>query len=337
MKMKIFISFILIISIVSQATVILPITLNKSFSPMASITVGTPPQQLSVLTDSGSNMLQIHDLNYCPSTPCSTTNNNRFNCKASTTCNQSTNVVTQQYAGSAPFSGLGTYDTVIAGVTVPNMYFGLMEATDSGATMGVGALSCTSLTTCWNFREVLFLNGLIAANMHSFFFTGTGVGAQGSVIFGGYNTAFVGNTPISWVPRVVSSSWSSSLTSVAGVDASSGMTILFDSGTSSLRIPGAYQSAVLAALGNGCSYTPGDYVTCTCTKSTVLPNINFVVNGISLSLPPASFLIANNGSLCYLNLVFNITSAMVCGIECFQAYHIIFDQTNQRIGLVSYN
>jgi hypothetical protein len=107
---------------------------------------------------------------------------------------------------------------------------------------------------------------------------------------------------------------------------------IVDSGTSILTGPAEEVAKIAASLGAK-EFISGEYlVACDYT----LPNIDFVMNGISYSLSPEDYLIPD-GDVCLLGLMALDIPAptgplWILGDVFMRKYYTVFDTANKRVG-----
>ncbi|XP_028942807.1 pepsin A-like, partial [Antrostomus carolinensis] len=301
------------------------------------ITIGTPPQEFSVLFDTGSSNLWVPSV-YCSSSSCA--NHNRFNPSASSSFVSTSQSVEIAY-GTGSMTGILGYDTVnVAGINVANQIFGLAE-TEPGdffyympfdGILGLAFPSISSSGATPVFDNMMS-EGLVAQDLFSVYLSNNG--QSGSfVLFGGVDSSYTTNG-ISWIPLSAETYWQISLLSMnlngEAVACTSGCQAIVDTGTSLLAVPNNALSIIQSTFG---ANSNGEI---SCSVVSSLPDVVFYINGQAFPVPPSAYVIQSNG---YCTLAFEgidiptqSGEIWILGDVFIRQYYVIFDRANNMVGL----
>ncbi|KAM9605977.1 LOW QUALITY PROTEIN: pepsin A-5 [Morphnus guianensis] len=275
------------------------------------ISIGTPPQEFTVIFDTGSSNLWVPSV-YCSSLACS--NHKRFNPADSSTFVSTNESVSIAY-GTGSMTGVLGYDTVtvrrgapappshrrgdtgappaqtkplspssrqVAAIDVVNQIFGLAE-TEPGdffyyspfdGILGLAFPSISSSGATPVFDNMMS-EGLVAKDLFSVYLSRDG--KRGSfVLFGGIDPHYTTNG-ISWIPLSAETYWQISMDSVSiggePVACSFGCQAIVDTGTSLLAMPNRALSNILDTLGASSNGA------ISCSAVNTLPHVVFQING----------------------------------------------------------
>uniref|UniRef100_A0A8B9NQ23 pepsin A n=1 Tax=Accipiter nisus TaxID=211598 RepID=A0A8B9NQ23_9AVES len=302
------------------------------------ISIGTPPQEFTVIFDTGSSNLWVPSV-YCSSLACS--NHKRFNPADSSTFVSTNETVSIAY-GTGSMTGVLGYDTVtVAAIDVLNQIFGLAE-TEPGdffyyspfdGILGLAFPSISSSGATPVFDNMMS-EGLVAKDLFSVYLSRDG--KKGSfVLFGGIDPSYTTNG-ITWIPLSAETYWQISMdryVSIGGetVACSYGCQAIVDTGTSLLAVPNSALSNILSALGassNGAI---------SCSAVNTLPDVVFQINGNAFSVPPSAYVIEMDG-YCVLgfqgmNVPTESGELWILGDVFIREYYVIFNRANNTVGL----
>ncbi|NXL67396.1 PEPA protein, partial [Chordeiles acutipennis] len=302
------------------------------------ITIGTPPQEFSVLFDTGSSNLWVPSV-YCSSTSCG--NHNRFNPSASSSFVSTSQSVEIAY-GTGSMTGILGYDTVnVAGINVVNQIFGLAE-TEPGdffyympfdGILGLAFPSISSSGATPVFDNMMS-EGLVAQDLFSVYLSNNG--QSGSfVLFGGVDSSYTTNG-ISWIPLSAETYWQISMDRYMNLNGeavacTSGCQAIVDTGTSLLAVPNNALSIIQSTFG---ANSNGEI---SCSVASTLPDVVFYINGQAFPVPPSAYVIQSNG---YCTLGFEgidiptqSGEIWILGDIFIRQYYVIFDRANNMVGL----
>uniref|UniRef100_A0A8B9Z406 pepsin A n=1 Tax=Buteo japonicus TaxID=224669 RepID=A0A8B9Z406_9AVES len=300
------------------------------------ISIGTPPQEFTVIFDTGSSNLWVPSV-YCSSLACS--NHNRFNPADSSTFVSTNESVSIAY-GTGSMTGVLGYDTVtVAAIDVLNQIFGLAE-TEPGdffyyspfdGILGLAFPSISSSGATPVFDNMMS-EGLVAKDLFSVYLSRDG--SKGSfVLFGGIDPSYTTNG-ITWIPLSAETYWQISMDSVSiggeTVACSYGCQAIVDTGTSLLAVPNSALSNLVNALGassNGAI---------SCSAVNTLPDVVFQINGNAFSVPPSAYVIeggARMGGSGSMNIPTESGELWILGDVFIREYYVIFNRANNMVGL----
>uniref|UniRef100_A0A8D0HX35 pepsin A n=1 Tax=Sphenodon punctatus TaxID=8508 RepID=A0A8D0HX35_SPHPU len=207
------------------------------------ISIGTPPQEFSVLFDTGSSNLWVPSV-YCSSPAC--TNHNRYNPQDSSTYQATSESVSIQY-GTGSMTGFLAYDTVqVGGIEDTSQMFGLSQ-TEPGSFLyyspfdGILGLAYPSIASsrATPVFDNMMNEGLVSQDLFSVYLSSDG--QSGSfVMFGGIDSSYYSGN-LNWVPLSSESYWQITLDSITmngqAIACASGCQAIVDTGTSLIAGP----------------------------------------------------------------------------------------------------
>ncbi|KAH9902941.1 aspartic peptidase domain-containing protein [Cubamyces lactineus] len=162
-----------------------PIT-DDNGSPTGMISIGTPPQKLTVLFDTGSPDLWVTS-STCDNDWCNQLTGARFDVSASSTAQRQAGTFNASYGGGESAVGpIYTDEVTVGGVTIKDQYFS--PATDqvgfTGNTVGVLGLSLASIS---DLKQPPFLQHAVQEGLIK-------SGVLGFRLNGAHSEAFIGGT-----------------------------------------------------------------------------------------------------------------------------------------------
>ncbi|XP_045430010.1 pepsin A [Pipistrellus kuhlii] len=305
------------------------------------IGIGTPPQEFTVIFDTGSSNLWVPSV-YCSSPACS--NHNRFNPQKSSTYQGTSQTLSVAY-GTGSMTGILGYDTVqVAGIADTNQIFGLSK-TEPGSFLyyapfdGILGLAYPSIASSgatpvfdnmWNQR-------LISQDLFSVYLSPNG--QSGSVVmFGGIDSSYYTGT-LNWVPLSSETYWQITVDSITmngeAIACSGGCQAIVDTGTSLLSGPTKAIANVQSSIGaRQNSY--GEMVV-SCAAINTLPNIVFTINGVQYPLPPSAYVLQSQQGCTSgfqgMDIPTDSGELWILGDVFIRQYFAVFDRGNNRVGL----
>ncbi|XP_018795365.1 PREDICTED: lysosomal aspartic protease-like [Bactrocera latifrons] len=315
-----------------SVTVGLENELNLSY--YGKITIGTPAQDFLVIFDTGSSNLWV------PSSTCSSSdkacqNHKKYTSSASRTYVKNGKSFSLEY-GSGSLSGFLSEDTVsVGGLSIKNQVFA--EATVlpgdtyvNSAFDGILGMAFQSLAAdnvvppFYN----LYSQGLVSANLFSFYLASAGTSSQGGQLILGGSDSSLYQGSLTYVSLSQKTYWQFSLggaTMNGKVLCSSGCQAIADTGTSLMVAPfDAYN-----ALDNIVDPDDDGVIDCSSVKS--LPDIDFVIGGKTFSVPASKYIL-NDNNQCSLAVSYIDTDFWILGDIFLDLYYAEFDLGNSRIG-----
>ncbi|NXD74531.1 PEPA protein, partial [Eolophus roseicapillus] len=303
------------------------------------ISIGTPPQEFTVIFDTGSANLWVPSV-YCNSLACS--NHKRFNPAESSTFISTNDSVYIAY-GTGSMSGVLGYDTVtVADIEVYNQIFGLSE-TEPGddfyyspfdGILGLAYPSIASAGATPVFDNMM-REGLVARDLFSVYLSKDE--KSGSfVLFGAIDPYYVTNG-ITWIPLSAETYWQITLDRVSingeATACPYSCQAIVDTGTSLLAMPNNDLTKVFSALG---ATSSGEI---SCEALDTLPDIVFYINGAAFPVTPSAYVVKSNGacSLAFEGMDVPTESGemWILGDVFIREYYVIFNRAKNMVGLSS--
>ncbi|NXE30319.1 PEPA protein, partial [Ardeotis kori] len=301
------------------------------------ISIGTPPQDFTVVFDTGSSNLWVPSV-YCSSPACS--NHKRFNPAASSTYVGTNDSLSIAY-GTGSMTGILGYDTVtVSSIEVVNQIFGLAETepgdffyyTPFDGILGLAFPSIASSGATPVFDNMM-MEGLVSKDLFSVYLSKNG--QSGSFVLFGAIDPYYSINGISWIPLSAETYWQITMDSMSiggeAVACSFGCQAIVDTGTSLLAVPNNALSSILNVLGASSS---GEI---NCNAVSSLPDVVFTINGIAFPVPPSAYVMESNG---YCTLGFEGMDVptesgelWILGDVFIREYYVIFDRANNKVGL----
>ncbi|XP_023784472.1 pepsin A-like [Cyanistes caeruleus] len=301
------------------------------------ISIGTPPQEFTVVFDTGSSNLWVPSV-FCSSPACR--NHNRFNPVESSTFLSTNDTLFIAY-GTGSMTGVLGYDTVnVAGINVRHQIFGLAETepgdffyyTPFDGILGLAFPSIASSGATPVFDNMMMEN-LVDRHLFSVYLSRDSQGGS-FVLFGAIDPYYT-TKGISWIPLSAETYWQISMESVsvngAAVACSRGCQAIVDTGTTLLAVPIRAFRTLMRLLGASSS---GEI---SCEAVSNLPNLIFHIHGKEFPVPPRAYVLRSNG---YCTLGFQGMDVpteegelWILGDVFIREYYIIFDRANNKVGL----
>ncbi|NXT53554.1 PEPA protein, partial [Pluvianellus socialis] len=302
------------------------------------ISIGTPPQEFTVVFDTGSSNLWVPSV-YCSSPACR--NHKRFNPAESSTFISTNNSLYIAY-GTGSMSGVLGYDTVtVADINVINQIFGLAE-TEPGAFFyytpfdGILGLAFPSIASsgATPVFDNMMMQDLVAKDLFSVYLSKNG--QSGSFVLFGAIDPFYTTNGITWIPLSAETYWQITMNryvSIGGeaIACAFGCQAIVDTGTSLLAVPDRALNIILSILGASSSGM------ISCSAVSRLPSIIFHINGKDFPVPPSAYVMESNG---YCTLGFQGMDVptesgelWILGDVFIREYYVIFNRANNMVGL----
>uniref|UniRef100_A0A4X1VP97 Pregnancy-associated glycoprotein 2 n=1 Tax=Sus scrofa TaxID=9823 RepID=A0A4X1VP97_PIG len=302
---------------------------------VGNISIGTPPQQFSVIFDTGSSDLWVPSI-YCQSRACNT--HRVFDPFKSTTFRYSGVPIELEYA-SGMMSGYLGYDTVrISNLIIMGQEFGYSQWEENEAfdhamfdgMLGLGypGLAIEDTTPVFdNLRK----RGLIAQPVFAFYLSTNK--EEGSVVmFGGVDRSFY-KGELKWVPLTKPNYWQIALDRITWrgyvVACKSGCQAVIDTG-SSLLIGPTKEVINIQKLIN---------FLIQCSTMNTLPDFIFTINNVQYPVPARAYIQKGSSTgRCYSNFSggtedLSDKEFWILGDVFLRLYFTVFDRGQDRIGL----
>ncbi|KAM9217289.1 gastricsin [Leptosomus discolor] len=323
-----------------------PMTSHLDSSYFGDISMGTPPQNFTVLFDTGSSNLWVPST-YCQTEACQ--NHATFNPSESSTFVSNGQTYTLSY-GSGSLTVVLGYDTLsIQTISVTNQEFGLSESepsepfyyADFDGIMGMAYPSLAVGETSTAMQGMLQQNQLTEPIFSFYFSRQPTYSYGGELVLGGVdNQLFTGS--IMWAPVTQQLYWQIAIDEFAVGQSvtgwcSQGCQAIVDTGTYMLTMPQQYMYSFLEAVGaQETSY--GYAVDCNTVQS--LPTITFIINGYQLPLPPSAYIL-NSNNYCTVGVEATYLPSQngqplwILGDVFLKEYYSVFDMANNRVGFAT--
>ncbi|XP_072494701.1 cathepsin E [Notamacropus eugenii] len=310
------------------------------------ISIGSPPQNFTVIFDTGSSNLWVPSV-YCASPACK--EHNRFHPSQSSTYFENGNSFSIQYGTGSLTGIIGTDQVSVQGITVANQQFG-ESVNEPGSTfvnaefdgilgLGYPSLAVGGVTPVF---DNMMAQNLVDLPMFSIYMTRNADGTTGSeLIFGGYDhTHFTGS--LNWVPVTKQGYWQIALDNiqVGGtiMFCAEGCQAIVDTGTSLITGPPDKIKQLQNAIG--AVPTDGEYAM-ECNNLNMMPDVTFTINGIPYTLPPKAYTLkdfVDGMEFCTsgfqgLNIQPPAGPLWILGDVFIGQFYSVFDRGNNLVGL----
>nr|XP_014128851.1 embryonic pepsinogen-like [Zonotrichia albicollis] len=257
------------------------------------ISIGTPPQDFSVVFDTGSSDLWVPSVS-CPSLACQT--HQMFDPSQSSTY-KSTGLSLSIHYGTGEMEGTVGSDTVtVASLVDTNQLFGLSTAEpgqffvhvqfDGILGLGYPNLAADGITPVF---DNLVNQSLLQENLFSVYLSREAAGSM--VIFGGIDESYF-TGPINWIPVSYQGYWQISM-----------------------------DRRRLKAPSVNCSSIPA------------MPDVIFVIDGVQYPVSALAYTEQHSEGSCMSSFQDTSGDLWILGDVFIRVYYSIFDRANNRVGL----
>ncbi|XP_047630065.1 pregnancy-associated glycoprotein 2-like [Phacochoerus africanus] len=311
---------------------------------VGNISIGTPPQQFSVVFDTGSADLWVPSI-YCKSKACVT--HRSFNPSHSSTFHHPGKSIKLEY-GSGEMSGFLGHDTIRIGqLTSTDQAFGLSKEEISrtfehGVFDGILGLAYPSLaikgttTVIDNLKKQDQISEPVFA-----FYLSTNKEEGSVVMFGGVHDRYY-KGELKWVPLSKPHYWQITLDRITWrgevIGCPRGCQAIVDTGTSLLIGP-SKEVAKIHSLINA-AYVHEEYVV-PCNARKALPDIIFTINNVNYPVPARAYVQEDASSSVCISGFDGIMDSLskseswILGDVFLRVYFTVFDRGQNRIGLAT--
>uniref|UniRef100_A0A3Q2GS93 Pepsin A n=1 Tax=Equus caballus TaxID=9796 RepID=A0A3Q2GS93_HORSE len=290
----------------------------KDVSYFGTISIGTPPQEFTVIFDTGSSNLWVPST-YCSSLACS--DHNRFNPEDSSTYEATSESISITY-GTGSMTGVLRYNTVRVSIEDTNQIFGLSESEPSSflyyapfdGILGLAYPSISSSGATPVFDNI-WDQGLVSQDLFSVYLSSDDESGS-MVIFSGIDSSY----------------YSGSLYDIA-MDGG-GCQAIVDTGTSLLAGPPSAIDNIQSYIGASEDYSSEAVISCSSIDS--LPDIVFTINGVEFHLSPSAYILEDDSCISGFEGMDLDTSSgelWILGDVFIRQYFTIFDRANNQICL----
>jgi len=288
------------------------------------INVGTPPQTLSVIFDTGSSNLWVPGEKF--------QHHAYYNHEESSTYQKNNTEFKIEY-GSGPVSGFLSQDCVGVDDTCSTMTFaeitdtsGLGVAYSMGKFDGIFGLGFPEIAVDGLQVPFLSMEDLFDKNIFTFYLGDTN--DKSYLMFGEKP-----DCPITWTPVVQRGYWQiESSLSVASVSTGKSNQFIVDSGTSLIAGPSISIIQIMKEIGAR-KFINGEYVV-NCNKVPDMPSIIVEFGEINIEIPASNYVI-ENGGICLVGLMAIDTpqNIWILGDVFMRNRHVVFDYDGERVGI----
>ncbi|XP_010360789.1 cathepsin E isoform X1 [Piliocolobus tephrosceles] len=310
------------------------------------ISIGSPPQNFTVIFDTGSSNLWVPSV-YCTSPACKT--HTRFQPSQSSTYSQPGQSFSIQY-GTGSLSGIIGADQVsVEGLTVVGQQFG-ESVTEPGQTfvdaefdgilgLGYPSLAVGGVTPVF---DNMMAQNLVDLPMFSVYMSSNPEGGAGSeLIFGGYDHSHFSGS-LNWVPVTKQGYWQIALDNIqvggTVMFCSEGCQAIVDTGTSLITGPPDKIKQLQNAIG--AAPVDGEYAV-ECANLNVMPDVTFTINGVPYTLSPTAYTLLDfvdgmqfcSSGFQGLDIYPPAGPLWILGDVFIRQFYSVFDRGNNRVGL----
>ncbi|XP_036047488.1 chymosin-like [Onychomys torridus] len=312
-----------------------PLTNYLDSEYFGTIYIGTPPQEFTVVFDTGSSELWVPSV-YCSSRVCQ--NHHRFDPSKSSTFQNLSKPLYVQY-GTGRVQGFLGYDSVtVSDIVVPHQTVGLSteepgEIFNYSPFDGILGLSYPSLASKNSVPifDNMMKRHLVAQDLFSVYMSRND---QGSMLTLGAidQSYFVGS--LHWVPVTVQGYWQFTVDRITINDevvaCQGGCPAVLDTGTALLAGPDGDILTIQQAIGA----VQGQYgqFKIDCWRLGIMPTVVFEIHGRKFPLPPSAYTNQEPDSSCSSGFKFG-TQMWILGDVFIREFYSVFDRANNRVGL----
>ncbi|KAF9112517.1 hypothetical protein BGX27_003237 [Mortierella sp. AM989] len=326
---------------------------------VAAMLIGTPPQEFSVVFDTGSSDLWIPSSS-CQSSACSTLR--RYNPGRSSTYSPDGRKWSINYADSSWASGvLGIDDITVAGITIKGQAFG-MASIDTGSTaatgvdgiMGLGFNSNTQIGDIRTPVSSMFAQSQIDQEIVSVWLNkasdqDSSLSEGGQFIFGGVDPSLYTGS-ITYVPVTSDDDWEISIDRlfIGRKELSlskAASSAIVDTGSSYILFPDYLATAFHRAIPNS-QYDNklGWLIPCVLANSRSVGDLTFVIGGQKFSVPISDIVILKSEYNGYCLSAIDSwqelqghgsQSGILLGDLFIKNQYVVYDYGNQKIGFAT--
>ncbi|XP_043818598.1 chymosin-like [Dromiciops gliroides] len=313
-----------------------PLTNYLDSQYFGKIHIGTPPQEFTVVFDTGSSNLWVPSV-YCSSTACQ--NHNRFSPSESSTFQSTDEPLAIQY-GTGSMQGVLGYDTVIvSNIVDPGQIFGLSTQepgdiftySEFDGILGLGYPSLAEDQATPVFDNMMSKH-LVAHDLFSVYMSRN---SQGSMLTLGAIEHSYYTGSLHWVPVTEQGYWQFSVDSITvngqEVACVGGCQAILDTGTSLLVGP-SYDILNIQSVIGATEGQYGEY-DINCSSLSSMPTVVIQINGKQFPLPPSAYTNQELGQ-CSSGFQGDGSSQLwILGDVFIREYYSVFDRANNRVGL----
>ncbi|ELW65241.1 chymosin [Tupaia chinensis] len=313
-----------------------PLTNYLDTQYFGKITIGTPPQEFTVVFDTGSSDLWVPSV-YCDSAACQ--NHQRFDPSKSSTFQNLDKPLSIQY-GTGSMQGFLGYDTVTVSDIVDTHQTVGLSTQEPGNVFtyaefdGILGLAYPSLAAEYSVPvfDNMMQKHLVAKDLFSVYMSRND---QGSMLTLGAIDSSYYTGSLHWVPVTMQDYWQFTMDSVTingvVVACDGGCQAILDTGTSLVAGPSSDILNIQQAIGA----TQGQFgeFDIDCDSLSSMPTVVFEINGRKYPLPPSAYT-NQNQDFCTSGFQGDDDSQQwILGDVFIREYYSVFDRANNRLGL----
>ncbi|XP_036624081.1 chymosin-like [Trichosurus vulpecula] len=299
------------------------------------IHIGTPPQEFTVVFDTGSSNLWVPSV-YCQSDACEL--HHRFNPSKSSTFRSTEESLSIEY-GTGSMEGVLGYDTVtVSDIVDRDQIFGLSTEepgyffvyAEFDGILGLGYPSISSDDATPVFDNMMHKH-LVARDLFSVYLS-KDKKEDSMLILGAIDSSYYTGS-LHWVPVTEEGYWQFTVDRITVDDkvvaCHDTCQVILDTGTSLLVGPSQDIDKIESAVGvNG-----DDYISC--KKLSSMPTVVIHINGREFPLPPSAYIYEEDGQ-CSSGFESDGSDELwILGDVFIRQYYSVFDRANNRVGLAT--
>ncbi|NWX16158.1 CATE protein, partial [Aegotheles bennettii] len=301
------------------------------------ISIGTPPQNFTVVFDTGSSNLWVPSV-YCTSKACAA--HNKFQPSESSTYQPIGIPFSIQYGTGSLTGVIGSDQVSIEGITVSNQQFA-ESVSEPGKTFldvdfdGVLGLAYPSLAVggITPVFDNMMAQNLVELPMFSVYMSkNTKSSLGGELLFGGFDPSRFTGT-LNWVPVTKQAYWQIQLDNIqlGGTVAfcMNGCQAIVDTGTSLITGP----TKDIKELQNYIGATPVDEECIVdCNNLSVMPEVTFTINGLPYTLNAEAYTLSMRLGFQGMDIPPPSGPLWILGDVFIRQFYSVFDRGNNRVG-----
>ncbi|NXX44865.1 CATE protein, partial [Tricholaema leucomelas] len=310
------------------------------------ISIGTPPQNFTVIFDTGSSNLWVPSI-YCVSKACA--QHPRFQPSKSSTYQAIGTPFSIQYGTGSLTGVIGSDQVAVEGLTVSNQQFA-ESVTEPGTAFldaefdGILGLAYPSLAVdgVTPVFDNMMAQNLVELPMFSVYMSRNPQSpVGGELLFGGFDSSLFTGT-LNWVPVTQQGYWQIQLDNIqvggTVTFCANGCQAIVDTGTSLLT--GPTKDIKLLQSYIGATVVDGEY-TVDCSNLNAMPDVTFTINGLPYTLSAQAYTLMESGE----DVVFCTSGFQgmdisppagplwILGDVFIRQFYAVFDRGNNRVGL----
>ncbi|XP_032949340.1 chymosin-like [Rhinolophus ferrumequinum] len=300
------------------------------------IYIGTPPQEFTVVFDTGSSDLWVPSV-YCKSDACQ--NHHRFNPSKSSTFRNLNEPLSIQYGTGSMEGILGTDTVTISNIVDSHQTVGL-STREPGTVFtysqfdGILGLAYPSLASEYSVPvfDNMMKQHLVAQDLFSVYMSRND---QGSMLTLGAIDSSYYTGSLHWIPVTVQEYWQFTVDSVTVdgvvVACDGGCQAILDTGTSMLVGPTSDILNIQKAIG--ATQDQFGMFDIDCSRLSSMPTVVFEINGRKYPLPASAYT-SQDQNFCTSGFQGDDSSEQwILGDVFIREYFSVFDRANNRVGL----